>query len=84
MNRSSNSNMLANVTQILEDRILTKARKCLHLDRTRRIWLALLNDYWLTEADTYLYALMQMSLEHQFQKILLVNGDGSVHLLYEE
>jgi hypothetical protein len=84
MNRSSNPNILANVKQILEDRILTKAKKCLRLDRSRRIWLALLNDYWLTEADTYRYALMQMSLEHQFQKILLVNGDRSVHLLYEE
>jgi hypothetical protein len=82
MNRGSNPNILANVNQILEDRILTKARKCLHLD-CRRIWLALLNDYWLTEADTYRGALMQMSLEHQFEKILLVNGDGSVHLLNE-
>jgi hypothetical protein len=83
-NRGSNPNILANVNRILQDRILTKARKCLHLDRSQRIWLALLNDYWLTEADTYRYALMQMSLEHQFEKILLVNEDGSAHILNEE
>lgn len=84
LNRSSNPNILANVEQILEDRILTKARKCLHLDRSRPIWLALLNDYWLTEAETYRYALTRMSLEHRFQKILLVDRDGSVHPLFEE
>jgi hypothetical protein len=83
-NRSSNPDILANVLQVLEDRIVTKARKCEHLDRNGPIWLALLNDYWLTESDTYRQALAQMSLEHRFQKILVVDGDGSVHSLYEE
>ena len=82
--RSSNPNILANVLQILEDRIVTKARKCERLDRNGPVWLALLNDYWLTEPGTYRQALAQMSVEHRFQKILVVDGDGSVHTLYEE
>ena len=84
MNRSSNPNILANVTQILEDRITTKARKCAHLNDGGPVWLALLNDYWLTDADTYRHALLRMSLEHPFQKILLVAGDGSVEPLYDD
>jgi hypothetical protein len=84
MNRSSNPNILTNVTQILEDRITTKAKKCAHLNDGRLLWLALLNDYWLTDANTYRYALSRMSLEHPFQKILLVGGDGSVEPLYDD
>jgi hypothetical protein len=83
LNRSSNPNVLSNVTQILEDRITTKARKCDRLQEPAPIWLALLNDYWLTDADTYRYALSRLSLEHPFEKILLVNGDRSVSPLYE-
>jgi hypothetical protein len=81
-NRDSNQNILKNVLHILEDRIVTKARKCEQLDRNCPVWLVLLNDYWLTEPDTYRYALTQMSLAHRFRKILLVDGDGSVHVLY--
>jgi hypothetical protein len=84
MNRSSNPNILSNVMQILEDRIVTKARKCINLVANGPVWLALFNDYWLTDADTYRYALSKMSLEHSFKKILLVSGDSSVKPLYDE
>jgi hypothetical protein len=82
--RSSKPNILTNVMQILQGRITTKATKCLHLSGANPIWLALFNDYWLTEADTYRYALTQMSIEHRFQKILLVGGDRSVETLCEK
>ena len=78
MHRSSNPDILTNVKFILEERIKTKATKCQSIRLRGPVWLALINDYWLTDADTYKYALSQMSLEHPFQKILLVNGDGSV------
>lgn len=84
INRSSNPDVLLNVTQILEDRIATKTRKCGHIRSRGPIWLALLNDYWLTDADTYRYALSRLSLQHPFQRILLVKGDRSVDTLYEE
>jgi hypothetical protein len=84
MNRSSSANILSNAMDILEDRIATKTRKCAHLLGCGPIWLALLNDYWLTDADTYKLALSRLKLQHPFQKILLVNGDGSVHSLHDE
>jgi len=84
MNRSSSANILSNAANILEDRIATKTRKCTHLLSRAPIWLALLNDYWLTDADTYRLALSRLTVQHPFQKILLVNGDGSVHSLYGE
>jgi hypothetical protein len=83
-NRSSNADILANTTQILEDRIVTKTKKCSHILERGPVWLALFNDYWLTEADTYKYALSQMSLEHPFQRILLVNGDRSIDTLFDK
>jgi hypothetical protein len=50
----------------------------------KRTWLALLNDYWLTDADTYRLALSQMSLDHPFDRIVLVNGDGSIDTLFDK
>jgi len=82
-NRNSNPKILDNVIQILADRIATKALKCIHLRDRGPIWLALFNDYWLTDGDTYRYALSLMSLEHPFQKILLVNGDRTVEPLID-
>ncbi|WP_271611455.1 hypothetical protein [Bradyrhizobium sp. CCBAU 21360] len=82
MNRNSSANILVNATQILEDRITTKARKCAHLLDRDPVWLALLNDYWLAEPDTYRVALSRLTIQHPFERILLVSGDGSVHLLY--
>lgn len=84
MNRSSSANILVNATQILEDRIATKTRKCSHLLDRGPVWLALLNDYWLAEPDTYRLALSRFTIQHPFKRILLVNDDGSVHLLYDD
>jgi hypothetical protein len=39
------------------------------------------NDYWLAAIDTYKYALSLLSLDHAFQKILIIAGDGSVEHL---
>lgn len=82
MNRSSSANILMNAMHILEDCILTKARKCARLLDRAPIWLALLNDYWLAEPDAYRLVLSRLPLQHPFKRILLVSGDGSVHLLY--
>jgi hypothetical protein len=84
MNRSSSADILSNAANILEDRIATKTRKCAHLPGRSPVWLALLNDYWLTDAATYRAALSRFTSQHSFHRILLVNGDGSVHTLYGE
>jgi hypothetical protein len=82
-NRASNPNILLNARYILEDRIKTKAEKCGELSRSGPIWLALLNDYFSAEVNTYRQALESVSVEHPFKKILLVSGNGSVDTLFE-
>jgi hypothetical protein len=81
MHRSSSADILKNVTHILEDRIKVKAKKCATLKFSGPIWLALLNDYFLTEADTYRYALKSITVAHPFGKVLLVSDRGAVDVL---
>jgi hypothetical protein len=82
-NRSASADILSNTMFILEERITDKAGKCAHLTGQRPLWLALFNDYWLTDLHTYKYALSRLSLEHPFDKILLVRGNGKVEALYD-
>jgi hypothetical protein len=81
MNPSSNLDILKNVVHILEDRIRVKAQKCANLSFDGPIWLALLNDYFPTDPDTYRFGLQSISIEHPFEQILLVSGSGSVDVL---
>jgi len=81
MNRHSNPDIISNARAILEDRIIVKARKCASLAGQQPLWLALRNDYFLTDAHTYKYAFSHFSVVHPFEKILLVNPDGAVEPL---
>ena len=83
MNRFSNSNILANVLYMLEERISTKALKCSKLSFGGPIWLALINGYFLTDADTYRHGMQFITVDHPFEKILLVSEDGSVDMLVD-
>jgi hypothetical protein len=74
--RHSNRDILSNVRVILEDRIRVKAAKCAFLLGRMPVWLALRDDYCLADSDAYKSVLS--SLEHPFEKVLLVNDDGSV------
>lgn len=80
---SANScpDIFKNVRYILEDRIVVKARKCSFLPFVGPKWLALLNDYWLADTDTYQQAFDSFPVDHPFEKILLVSGNGSVVVL---
>ena len=81
--RTASADLLGNARYILEDRMSVKATKCAPLAGNGLIWLALLNDYWLTDGHTYRYALSEISAPHPFEKILLVNGDGSVEPIFD-
>lgn len=81
-NANSRSDILSNAWEILEDRISTKAKKCSHLPSTTPKWLALFNDYWLADYETYQQAFCSFSVTHPFEKILLVAGDKTVAVLY--
>lgn len=72
--------ILTNAWCILEGRIVDKTQKCAHLTH-RPLWLALLNDYFLADAETYRAALSRISRHHPFDRILVVSGDGAVEAL---
>ncbi len=81
-NKNSSADILANATAILADRICVKGRKCKSLGSSGPLWLVLFNDYWLADVDTYKQALSKLSIEHVFERILIVSGDKSVATLY--
>lgn len=81
-NRKSSPNILLNAQYILEERIVTKAKKCSLLNFEGPLWLALINDYWLADSQTYQQAIATIPLSHPFERILLISGDGSVVTLH--
>jgi hypothetical protein len=80
---SSCANIGLNAPAALEDRINDKSKKCKGIGARMPIWLVLFNEYWLADADTYRHALASISKPHPFEKILLINSDGSVSRLFE-
>jgi hypothetical protein len=80
-NRYSSPDILVNAWETLEDRIVDKAGKCRLLSQ-RPIWLALLNDYRLADVETYRQAFEKLSLQHPFERILIVGGNRSVDDLF--
>lgn len=82
-NQNSSPDILANVLYMLSERINDKVAKCSKIMH-RPMWLALFNDYWLAEPDTFQLAIKELSVKHQFDKICLVLGNKEVHTLYEK
>jgi hypothetical protein len=78
MNRNSNSDVVKNVAYSLENRIRVKAAKCGNLRFAGPIWLALLNDFFYTDIHTCRYAMKLISVQHPFERVLLVARNGTV------
>jgi hypothetical protein len=66
----------------LQERITAKAEKCRSLKFTGPVWLALLDCYRLADVETYQRAMTMFSVNHPFEKILLVSRDDSVDELF--
>jgi hypothetical protein len=79
VNKNSSADIGLNARLVLEDRIRSKADICGGLSKP--IWLAVLNDYWLADADTYAHAGRQLNLNHCFERIFLVSDQGAVNEL---
>jgi hypothetical protein len=77
VNTNSSADIGLNARLVLEDRIRTKSETCAPLPKP--IWLAVLNDYWLADADTYTVASRQLKLAHCFERIFLVSDKGAVN-----
>lgn len=75
-NANASADIGLNARLLLEDRITAKNETCAHLPRP--LWLALLNDYWLADEDSYAVAYDQLHLEHCFKRIFLVADNGCV------
>lgn len=69
-NQYSNPDILLNAQIILHDRIQTKTKKCVAISDP--VWLALFNDYFLADEETYRVALRRISTPHPFTRILIV------------
>lgn len=82
-NKNSNAHILSNAEVILANRIKEKQEKCKNIQHAGSIWLALFNDYWLADHETYFQAIENISVENDFKKIFLVEGTGQVHQIYE-
>ena len=82
VNKNSDPHILSNAEVILADRIKEKQEKCKKIQQDGPIWLALFNDYWLADHETYAQAIRNISFKHEFKKIFLVLDTGLVHQIY--
>lgn len=76
VNKNSSSDIGLNARLVLEDRIRTKNEICVLLPKP--IWLAVLNDYWLADGDSYVAACQHLKLAHCFERLFLVSDVGKV------
>ncbi len=82
VNRNSNPDITLNVNFILSHRVQDKTHKCSNVTH-RPLWLALFNDYWLADSNSFEQAMQQYSKVHPFEKIFLISGNREVHLIHE-
>jgi len=82
VNKHANANILANAKVILCDRLAVKRKKCRNVKAAGPKWLALLNDYWLADWETYTAALASCAASRDFAKIYLVLHSGYVHEIF--
>ena len=76
VNKNSNADVLKNAKVILEDRILDKVNKCKKIQFQGLKWLALFNDYWPANYNTYARALNNISTKHDFESIFIISDGG--------
>ncbi len=84
INQKASADILMNARFILDDRISVKDKKCQSLKFNGPLWLALFNDYWLADVDTYRQAIGASTVPHRFDRIVFVSGNGTVETLYKK
>ena len=78
LNKKADRHIDSNARRILEDRIETKSKKCGALAFRGHLWLALFDDYFLADDETYRQAVAGIEYPNVFDKIILISGSGSV------
>jgi hypothetical protein len=79
VNNNASADIGLNARLVLQDRVRSKDYICARLPKP--IWLAVLNDYWLADPETYTVAARQLRMEHCFGRIFLVSDNGAVNEL---
>lgn len=82
VNKNSSAHILSNAQATLADRIQEKIKKCKEIKQQGPIWLALFNDYWLADQETYAQALNILDIAHYFERIYVIMDTGTVHQIY--
>ncbi|MBU0665061.1 MAG: hypothetical protein KJ990_11030 [Proteobacteria bacterium] len=82
VNTNSSAHILSNAQVTLADRIQDKVEKCKEIKQEGVIWLALFNDYWLADHETYEMAINSLRISHYFERIYVVMDTGAVHQIY--
>jgi len=82
VNKNSNADVLNNAKVILRNRILDKVNKCKKIQFQGLKWLALFNDYWPANYNTYARALNNISVKHDFESIFIISDKGQVNQIY--
>ncbi len=83
-NTKSSANIGGNVSYLLNNRINEKENKREELDGVAEYWLALLNEYWIADEESYQNSYESLDIKHGFDKVLLVNDRKGVHEIYKK
>ncbi|MDH3354349.1 MAG: hypothetical protein OEL79_03940 [Chromatiales bacterium] len=82
-NRYSSDNLGKNTKIMLSERIEIKNKKRNVQPNNSEYWLALFNDYWIANEESYQLAYKNLNIEHNFDKILIVNGNRQAYVLHK-
>jgi len=82
-NRYSSANIGKNTENMLRERIQTKNKKRNVKPDTDEYWLALFNDYWVADEESYQLAYRNLDIEHNFDKIIIINGHRQANVLHK-
>ncbi len=77
-NKNSSANIADNVRYIFEQRISKKSIKCEGINH-RPLWLALFNEYWLADFNSYQEAFKYLPKKSLFDKIFIIDGSKKVY-----
>lgn len=82
--RYSTTNVDGKARDVLRERIKTKEliRKGYANISISEYWLALYNDFWVADVDTYRAAFREMEIPHGFDQIFIVDCYGQAHSLW--
>ena len=83
-NTRSSTDIGANVSYLLSDRINDKEHKRKEIDGVAEYWLALINEYWIADEQSYNISYKSLEIKHGFDRILLLNDCKDIHEIYKK